>query len=108
MEALNSVAELRRLISGITEKMLIQQLRELEADEIIGRNIFDEVPPRVEYFMTPYGRTLEPALQILCHWGEAHLQYTQAEENKALQQEISTESLMLDHNGSGDRTFDQR
>lgn len=70
--------QLRRLIPGITEKMLIQQLRELEADGIIGRTIFDEVPPKVEYFLTPYGKTLEPALQILCHWGETHLRYVQA------------------------------
>nr|MBA2677484.1 helix-turn-helix transcriptional regulator [Ktedonobacteraceae bacterium] len=49
--------QLRRLIPGITEKMLIQQLRELESDGIIGRNVFDEVPPRVEYFLTSHGRT---------------------------------------------------
>lgn len=100
--------QLRRLIPGITEKMLVQQLRELEADEIIGRNVFDEVPPRVEYFLTLHGRTLEPALQILCLWGETHLQYIQAEENKAPEQENYVESLVLDADKDGDRALDRR
>jgi DNA-binding HxlR family transcriptional regulator len=67
-------SELKRLIPEITEKMLIQQLRELERDEIVHRYAYPDVPPRVEYSFTEYGRSLEPVLQALCHWGEAHLE----------------------------------
>lgn len=65
--------ELKRLMPEITEKMLIQQLRELETDEIIQRKVYLEVLPKVEYSFAEYGRTLEPVLQVLCNWGEAHL-----------------------------------
>ena len=64
--------ELRRLVAGVSEKMLIQQLRELQADEIIDRLDFKEIPPKVEYSLTPIGRSLAEALQPLCAWGSAH------------------------------------
>ena len=64
---------LKRLMPEITEKMLIQQLRELEADGIVARMVYTEVPPKVEYSFTNYGRSLEPVLHALCDWGEAHL-----------------------------------
>lgn len=66
-------SELKRLMPEITEKMLIQQLRELEKDEIINRKVYSDVPPKVEYSFTSYGRSLEPALKVLCEWGEEHL-----------------------------------
>ena len=72
--------ELRRLIPGITEKMLIQQLRELEADEIVARRVYPTVPPKVEYSMTKYGRSLETALETICEWGRAHMQKIGARE----------------------------
>ena len=65
--------ELKRLMPEITEKMLIQQLRELETDGIVARMVYTEVPPKVEYSVTNYGRSLEPVLHALCDWGEAHL-----------------------------------
>ncbi|MBD1865316.1 MULTISPECIES: helix-turn-helix domain-containing protein [Trichocoleus] len=68
-------SELKRLLPEITEKMLIQQLRELERDGIVNRNIYSEVPPKVEYSFTEYGLTLKPVLQILCSWGENHLKH---------------------------------
>ncbi|MDB5480740.1 MAG: Transcriptional regulator, HxlR family [Caulobacteraceae bacterium] len=52
--------------------MLIQQLRELQADGVIERVDFREIPPRVEYSVTPLGRTLAEALAPLCAWGSAH------------------------------------
>ncbi len=61
--------ELRRLVAGISEKMLIQNLRELEADGIVARKDFREVPPRVEYSMTRFGVSLTQALRPLCEWG---------------------------------------
>jgi DNA-binding HxlR family transcriptional regulator len=67
-------SELKRLIPEISERMLIQQLRELERDEIVHRHVYPDVPPRVEYSFTDYGRSLEPVLQALCDWGEVHLQ----------------------------------
>ncbi len=57
----------------ITEKMLIGQLRELEKDAIVHRHVYPDVPPKVEYSSTDYGRSIEPVLQVLCNWGEAHL-----------------------------------
>jgi DNA-binding HxlR family transcriptional regulator len=65
--------ELSRHLSGITQKMLTQQLRELEADGLIHREVYPEVPPRVEYSMTPLGRSLEPVLRSLTEWGEQFL-----------------------------------
>ncbi|WP_407947130.1 winged helix-turn-helix transcriptional regulator [[Phormidium ambiguum] IAM M-71] len=67
-------SELKRLIPEITEKMLMQQLRELEKDGIVNRNVYSEVPPKVEYSFTEYGLSLKPVLQVLCNWGENHLQ----------------------------------
>jgi len=64
--------ELRRLVQGISEKMLIQQLRELQTDGIVERHDFQEVPPKVEYFITPFGETLAEALKPLCAWGTEH------------------------------------
>lgn len=63
--------ELRRLIPGISEKMLAQQLRELERDGIVTRTVHPEVPPRVEYTATAEGRALEKALGPIADWGEA-------------------------------------
>jgi DNA-binding HxlR family transcriptional regulator len=67
-------AELRRQIPGITEKMLTQQLRELEADGIVDRRIYPTVPPRVEYSLTEYGQSLKRALRALCDWGRNHME----------------------------------
>ena len=67
-------SELKRLMPEITERMLIQQLRELEKDEIVHRNVYPDVPPKVEYSFTNYGRSLEkPVLHALKDWGKAHL-----------------------------------
>lgn len=64
--------ELRRLVEGITEKMLIQQLREMEADGIVRREVFHEVPPRVEYSTTPLGAKLNKALGPIADWGREY------------------------------------
>ncbi|MET0356964.1 MAG: helix-turn-helix domain-containing protein [Cellvibrio sp.] len=62
--------ELKRLVSGISEKMLIQQLRELEQDGLITRKAFNEIPPRVEYSTTSLGDSLNIALGPLADWGD--------------------------------------
>ncbi|MEM6260688.1 MAG: helix-turn-helix domain-containing protein [Planctomycetota bacterium] len=61
--------ELRRLTPNATERMITLQLRELESDGVISRHVFAEVPPRVEYEMTDYGRSLEPILVAMQDWG---------------------------------------
>lgn len=65
-------SELRRAIPRISEKMLIQQLRDLEADALVRRDVFEQVPPRVEYSLTDHARALQPALDALCAWGASH------------------------------------
>ncbi|MBJ3805741.1 winged helix-turn-helix transcriptional regulator [Streptomyces flavofungini] len=65
--------ETRRLVTGISEKVLTQQLRELQADGIVHREDYDEVPPRVEYSLTERGRNLYELLELLSAWGRDHL-----------------------------------
>ena len=62
-------SELRKLIPGITEKMLSMQLRQLEQDGFVSRTVYPEVPLRVEYALTPHGRTLLPLLEEIAAWG---------------------------------------
>jgi DNA-binding HxlR family transcriptional regulator len=64
---------LRRSVTGISEKMLIQELKELELDGIVARKDFKEVPPRVEYSLTAWGGELAAASQPLCEWGSRHI-----------------------------------
>ena len=64
---------LRRLVPGVTEKMLVQQLREMEADGLVSRAVYPEVPPRVEYALTDIARELGKALRPLCAWGTRHI-----------------------------------
>jgi DNA-binding HxlR family transcriptional regulator len=65
--------ELKRKIPGVSERMLTQQLRELEAHGIVQRVVYPEVPPRVEYSLTPYGRSLRPITDLMCDWGKKHM-----------------------------------
>jgi DNA-binding HxlR family transcriptional regulator len=66
-------AELRRKTHGISERVLTRQLRELEADGIVRREVFPEVPARVEYSLTEYGESLGPVTEAMCQWGKAHM-----------------------------------
>ena len=65
--------ELQKALPGVNTKMLTKQLRELEEDGIIRRKIYPEVPPRVEYAITDFGKTLIPILNALCNWGAEYL-----------------------------------
>lgn len=67
-------SELKRLVPDITEKMLTQQLRELQRVGVLDRTVFAEVPPRVEYCVTEHGATLRPVLAAMCEWGRSHWQ----------------------------------
>ena len=63
-------SELKRSLGECTQKMLIQQLREMEADAIVRRKVFPQVPPKVEYSLAPRGRTLKPIVDAMCKWGQ--------------------------------------
>lgn len=65
--------ELKKKIGKVTQRMLTNQLRELEADKVINRKVYAEVPPRVEYSLTDYGRTLEPIMYAMREWGAEHM-----------------------------------
>jgi len=78
-EGAHRYGELRRLTPGISEKMLTQRLRELEADGLISRRDHRTVPPHVEYDLTDEGRSLVPVLQALYDWGSARAARTGAE-----------------------------
>ena len=70
----NRYGELKRAIRDVSDKMLIQQLKELEADGIVTRNDYREVPPRVDYTLTPLGHSLAEALTPLCNWGSENME----------------------------------
>jgi DNA-binding HxlR family transcriptional regulator len=74
--------ELRRAVVGVSEKMLIQSLKELEADGAVLRRDFREIPPRVEYSLTPFGATLFESLIPLCEWGTRNMERIEALENR--------------------------
>ena len=65
--------EIRRRMQGVTPRMLTNQLRELETDRLVVRTVYAEVPPRVEYSVSPLGRSMEPILFALKDWGDANL-----------------------------------
>ncbi|KKQ26396.1 MAG: binding protein [Candidatus Woesebacteria bacterium GW2011_GWA1_37_8] len=61
--------ELRKIIPDCSQRMLTRQLRELEQDGIVARKIYKQIPPKVEYSLTPEGKTLTPILRLACNWG---------------------------------------
>ncbi len=74
--------ELRRAIGGISQKMLSQTLRELQRDGLVTRTIYAEIPPRVEYALTPLGRTLCAPLSALGRWAGEHMDEVRAAQNE--------------------------
>ena len=65
--------ELRRELEGVSQKMLIQTLRNLERNGLVEREVHPVVPPKVEYSLTPLGASLQPLLEAVCQWSERHL-----------------------------------
>lgn len=65
--------QLHRALNGITQKMLTQQLREMEADGVVYREVYLQVPPKVEYSLTPLGESLKPIIDAMHQWGVKHL-----------------------------------
>ena len=68
LDGVKRFGEMKKLIPGITQKMLTQQLRELEADGIVHRRVYAQVPPKVEYSITELGKKLEKIFAMLCEW----------------------------------------
>lgn len=68
-------SELKKSIPGITQHMLTTSLRELEANDLVQRTIYAEVPPRVEYQLTQHGRSLKPLIEALADWGRRHMEH---------------------------------
>jgi DNA-binding HxlR family transcriptional regulator len=68
-------SELQRGLTGITQKMLTQQLRELETDGIISRQVYPVIPPKVEYSLTPLGESLRPIIDEMHRWGVHYEQH---------------------------------
>ncbi len=73
MHGKRRTSDLKRIMPGITQKMLIQQLRELEQDGIVNRIVYNQVPPKVEYELSEYGDSLRMILNSLCTWGDTHI-----------------------------------
>ncbi len=69
LQSPNRYGALKRAVRGVSDKVLIQQLKELESDGVVLRTDHKEVPPRVDYTLTPLGRSLAEALEPLCIWG---------------------------------------
>ena len=93
-------AQLRRALQGVTQKMLTQQLRELEADGIVHRQVYPEVPPRVEYSLTPLGESLWSVLEAMHTWG-LHYQTTQGIADHPVHGEPALPRLPIDYGDPG-------
>ncbi|GCE23601.1 winged helix-turn-helix transcriptional regulator [Dictyobacter kobayashii] len=84
--------QFKRMLPDITDKMLTQQLRELEADGLITRKVYPVVPPKVEYTLSIFGKTLEPVIAAIATWGETHEQEIRSRlesHDVALQEKLS-------------------
>lgn len=86
-------SDLKRLMPNITQKMLTQQLRELEEDGVINRIVYNQVPPKVEYELSEYGRSLEGILNSLCAWGEKHITKVYGDKFSVLEDNILNNNL---------------
>ncbi|HSQ13212.1 MAG TPA: helix-turn-helix domain-containing protein [Candidatus Deferrimicrobium sp.] len=65
-------SDLARALTGVSQKMLTQQLREMARDGLVTRQVYPQVPPKVEYSLTVLGASLRPVVEAMCRWGEAH------------------------------------
>ncbi|GMK39766.1 MarR family transcriptional regulator [Paenibacillus sp. CCS19] len=74
-EGTKRFGELRRKLPEVTQGMLTNQLREMEKDELIVRQVFQTIPPRVEYSLSDHGRTLSSILSDMCNWGFHHIEF---------------------------------
>jgi DNA-binding HxlR family transcriptional regulator len=95
LEGTTRFNELRRRVQGVSQKMLTQTLRDLERRGMVSREIFAEVPPRVEYSLTPLGRSLVAVLETVTDWAEAHTQQVLDAQKKFDQSKAASASRTL-------------
>ncbi|NGM80943.1 winged helix-turn-helix transcriptional regulator [Paenibacillus sp. 7124] len=91
-------SDLKRLMPAITQKMLTQQLRELEEDGIVNRICYNQIPPKVEYELSEYGRSLKSILDSLCAWGERHIIQEYGDKFAVLEDNILNKKSMVKDN----------
>ncbi|WP_337032702.1 helix-turn-helix domain-containing protein [Paenibacillus illinoisensis] len=91
MSGVKRTSELQRSIDGISQKVLIQQLRELERDGLVRRHVYQQMPPKVEYSLTEYGVTANKIVDVMCAWGR---------DNIALRQQQGEEIILLENKES--------
>jgi DNA-binding HxlR family transcriptional regulator len=72
LESSKRFSELKRAITGMTQRTLAQQLRDLQNKGVVERAVYADTPPRVVYSITPLGKSLRPLLDAMCHWGKSH------------------------------------
>lgn len=77
--------ELRRLLPEVTQRMLTLQLRELEQDGIVHREIYKEIPPKVEYSLTEFGKSLGPIIVQMLDWGEMYMEQIEAQKRQRIE-----------------------
>ncbi|WP_236344040.1 winged helix-turn-helix transcriptional regulator [Paenibacillus plantiphilus] len=77
MSGTKRTSELQRNIKGISQKVLIQQLRELEKDGLVSRYVYQQMPPKVEYSLTEYGVTANSIVDVMCSWGKENIKMRQ-------------------------------
>ncbi len=99
LEGTRRFGEFRRLLPSVTQRMLTLQLRELEQDGIVHREVYAQIPPKVEYSLTEFGRSLEPILLQMCAWGgeyKARLEERKLlSESNPLEGELAPESASV-------------
>ncbi|AHV97657.1 MULTISPECIES: winged helix-turn-helix transcriptional regulator [Paenibacillus] len=88
-------SDLKRLMPAITQKMLTQQLRELEEDGIVNRICYNQIPPKVEYELSEYGWSLKSILDSLCAWGERHIIQEYGDKFAVLEDNILNKNSMV-------------
>ena len=81
--------ELRRLMPDITQRMLTLQLRELEEQDLVKRVIYPQVPPKVEYSLTEYGKSMIPLLEAMHEWGTNHLVHMENRSKRLAEEQVS-------------------
>lgn len=94
MSGVKRTSELQRNIHGISQKVLIQQLRELEKDGLVRRYVYQQMPPKVEYSLTEYGVTANKIVDVMCAWGKENIKIRQQQgEDIVLLEDMSPENF---------------
>ncbi|MBA2944188.1 helix-turn-helix transcriptional regulator [Paenibacillus sp. CGMCC 1.16610] len=99
--------ELIRLVTGVTQKMLIEQLKELEQDGLVSRKVYNQVPPKVEYSLTDYGSSLKDILKVVCDWGDDYVKRRYPDGEVTIRTNENNKDTKTDTNGNYDPLISQ-